>query len=88
MDKFVDKNGKVILKIEDDGSQVIDQAYFNDIAGQKNTTVVDGHAHTYTVDQHGGGLTSTNEGHSHSIIKWLVQPADGHGHKLLKASGD
>lgn len=49
----------------------------------KQTTVDYGHSHGFTVDEHGGGVTDSVDGHVHNIIKGCVQMANSHTHTLL-----
>lgn len=48
------------------------------------TSKDEGHTHTFEVDNKGNGETSVDNGHSHKIIKWKVQPAgkNNHIHKI------
>lgn len=52
------------------------------------TSIVDGHAHSYSIDKNGTGATSTILGHQHTITKRNVTSADGHTHKLAGGVGE
>lgn len=52
------------------------------------TSIVNNHAHSYSIDKNGNGSTSTILGHQHSISKRNVASADGHAHKLAGGVGE
>lgn len=88
MDKFINpKSGKTVLKINDDGTQEINEKYFKDVKDGTikltRTSVEDGHDHSFTMDDEGNGKTSITGDHNHKIIAYNVIPKeDGHSHAL------
>ncbi len=81
MDKFVDKKGKVVLKINDDGSQEVhpEHTFKDGTLVITRTSSEEGHYHEFNPLDLSEG-TSKVEGHKHDIINSLVQPAGKNGH--------
>jgi hypothetical protein len=47
---------------------------------------INNHKHVIDLDDLGNGLTSTNEGHNHRVINFIVQPSpNGHVHPLSRS---
>jgi len=44
----------------------------------------DGHVHSVVLNTAGDGNTTTEDGHNHQIVNFVVQEADGHTHTLIR----
>ena len=81
MDRYINKDGKVILKIHDDGRQEVDKGHhFKDgILVISRTSSEEGHYHEFDPTDLSKG-TEKADGHKHNIADRLVQPAGKNGH--------
>jgi len=48
----------------------------------------DDHTHFVELDGSGSGKSTTEEGHSHAVVKHKVEKSDGHTHPLRKVESD
>jgi len=83
MDKFIDKNGKTVLQINDEGEEEINTLRFKDgILVISRTSEEEGHFHEFDPTDLTKG-TETTDGHKHGISDKQIEPAkDGHTHAL------
>jgi len=81
MDKFINKDGKVVLTIDDDGKETLDPSHFfkDGTLVITRTSDEEGHYHEFDPTDLSKGTETAND-HKHDIKERLILPAGDNGH--------
>jgi len=86
MDTALDKGEEPVAEqVEEKSEEPVEEKVEEKGMVELMTGETNGHSHTATVDEEtGDGSTNEVEGHSHDVVAWEVQEAEGHTHSLSK----